>query len=144
VAERRRWDTDERGRGVGDGRRLEPGAAELLGALREPDWVAEQPEAHLLPHLRRACQNSALGLRLDGTRVDPDGAFVVDLHWAGGDRRTLTAAAYALIGAVAESATYVREHHERDTTVYEVGTGMLGPDTTFAPHGHVLVLRVTQ
>jgi hypothetical protein len=146
VADRRRWDNDERGRGVGDGRRLEPGAVELADALREPDWVAEQPEAHLLPHLRRACERGAVGLRLDGTRTEPDGAFVVELHWPGprGDVRSLQAAAYALIGEVAESATYIRQRREAEATVYEVGTGMLAPDTTFAPHGHVLVLRVTQ
>jgi hypothetical protein len=145
VAERGRWDVDERGHGVADGRRLEPGAAELTAALREPDWVAEEPEAHLLPHLRQACE-AGVGLRLDSTRTEPDGAFVVELHWPGprGDIRALQAAAYALIGAVAESATYIRQRQEAGATVYEVGTGMLAPDTSFAPHGHVLVLRVTQ
>ena len=146
MAERRRWDTDERGHGVADGRRLEPGAAELTAALREPDWVAEEPEAHLLPNLRRACERGTVGLRLDGTRTEPDGTFVVELHWPGpqGDVRALQGAVYALIGEVAESATYVRQRRDPDATVYEVGTGMLAPDTSFAPHGHVLVLRVTQ
>ena len=146
MAERRRWDVDERGHGVADGRRLAPGAAELLEALHEPDWVAEQPEAHLLPHLRRACDQGAVGLRLDGTRTEPDGAFVVDLHWSGprDDLRGLRAAAFALIGEVAESATYIRQRDEPGAIVYEVGTGMLAPDTDFASHGHVLILRVTQ
>jgi hypothetical protein len=58
-----RWDDDERGQGVGDGRRLEPGAGELLEALREPGWVAEDGDDHLLPHLRRACERGAVPLR---------------------------------------------------------------------------------
>ena len=29
-----------------------------------------------------------------------------------------------------------------DSLFYEVATGMLGPDTRYVPHGHVLVLRV--
>ena len=146
MAERRRWDTDDRGRGVGDGRRLEPGAADLLDALREPDWVAEQPEVHLLPHLRRACESGGAGLRLDDAHSEPDGAFVVELHWPGprGDLRALRVAAYSLIGEVAESATYIHQRQEADAIVFEVGTGMLAADTDFAPHGHVLVLRVTQ
>jgi hypothetical protein len=141
----RRWDIDERGRGVSDAGALAPGIHELVEALTIADWVAEEPEAHLLPHLRQACE-AGVGLRLDSTRTEPDGAFVVELHWPGprGDIRALQAAAYALVGAVAESATYIRQRQEAGATVYEVGTGMLAPDTSFAPHGHVLVLRVTQ
>jgi hypothetical protein len=29
-----------------------------------------------------------------------------------------------------------------DSLFYEVATGMLSPDTRYAPHGHLLVLRV--
>lgn len=150
-----RWDDDERGHGVADGRRVEPGAGELLEALREPDWVAEGGEDHLLPHLRRACERGAVPLRLDGSYTDPDGAFVVELGWLGRheDVRAVRAAVYALIGEVAESATYIRQRRDEpvgdvdqpiggDSLFYEVATGMLAPDTRFTPHGHVLVLRV--
>jgi hypothetical protein len=51
----RRWDGDERGHGVTDGAALAPGVQRLLTATTQPDWVAEDPDAHLLPHLRRAC-----------------------------------------------------------------------------------------
>lgn len=64
----RRWDLDARGRGIGDGPRLVPGARELLDALARPDWVAEDPDAHLLPHLRRWCASHGhvLLLRVQG------------------------------------------------------------------------------
>jgi hypothetical protein len=66
------------------------------------------------------------------------------------------AAAFALIGAVAESATYVRQRRMAadgssppdvdlpggGEVLFEVATGMLEPDTSFAAHGHVLLLRV--
>ena len=55
---------------------------------------------------------------------------------------SLRTAAFTLVGEVAESATYVRQRRDGDEIVYEVGTGMLAADTEFAPHGHVLVLRV--
>lgn len=150
-----RWDDDERGRGVADGRRIEPGAGELLEALREPDWVAEGGDDHLLPHLRRACERGAVPLRLDGSSTDSDGAFVVDLTWLGrpADVRAVRSAVYSLVGEVAESATYIRQRRDEpvgdvdepiggDSLLYEVATGMLTPDTRFTPHGHVLVLRV--
>jgi hypothetical protein len=151
----RRWDDDERGRGVGDGRRLEPGAGELLEALREPGWVAEDGDDHLLPHLRRACERGAVPLRLEGSSTDSDGAFVIDLGVArpAQDVRAVRRAVYSLIGEVAESATYIRQRRDQpvgdvdqpiggDSLFYEVATGMLAPDTRYAPHGHVLVLRV--
>ena len=79
----RRWDDDERGHGVADGRRVEAGAGELLEALREHDWVAEDGDDHLLPHLRRACERGAVALRLEGASTEADGAFAVELTWLG-------------------------------------------------------------
>ena len=150
-----RWDDDERGHGVADGSRLEPGADELLAALRERDWVSEDADDHLLPYLRRACERGAVPLRLESAATEPDGAFVVELAWLGrpADVRAVRAAVYALIGEVAESATYIRQRREEpvgdvdepiggEGIFYEVATGMLGPDTRYAPHGHVLVMRV--
>lgn len=151
----RRWDGDKHGRGVADASRLEPGAGELLEALREPDWVAEDGHDHLLPHLRRACERGAVPLRLERASTEPDGAFAVDLTWLGRpeDERAVRSAIYALVGEVAESATYIRQRRDEpvgdvdqpiggDTLFYEVATGMLASDTRYASHGHVLVLRV--
>jgi hypothetical protein len=68
----RRWDGDERGDGVADAATFVDGAAELIAAMRRPNWVAEQPEVHLLPHLERACE--PLPLRILAARVMDDGS----------------------------------------------------------------------
>src|SRR5215475_7913809 len=76
-----RWDGDTRSRGVADAAAFAEGAAELVESMRLPDWVAEEPEAHLLPHLRAACDG--LPLELMQTRVLDDGAFEVELNYTG-------------------------------------------------------------
>lgn len=147
-----RWDIDERGAGIGDASALAPGARELLDALTETGWVAEDPDAHLLPHLHRACE--ALPLELDQVATDEAGAYLVSLRWTGacGDARAAREAAFGLIGSIAESATYVRQRRSGagdvdraepgDDVLFEAATGMLGADTAFASHGHVLALRI--
>jgi hypothetical protein len=53
------------------------------------------------------------------------------------------AAMFALLGAIAEPATYVRQRRtDADTTlVFEVVTGIVD-EAPFAPHGHTLRLSV--
>ena len=76
----RRWDGDERGKGVADARNFAPGAASLLDAMQEGTWIAEEPELHLLPHLRHACES--LPFELVAARTADDGSFDVDLRRA--------------------------------------------------------------
>ena len=83
---KRRWDIDEIGHGIASGRAFTPDVQRLEAALELPDWIAEQPEAHLLPHIRQ--------------------------------RR---------IG---------------DSFEYDIATGVLEGDSVFAPHGHLVRLRV--
>jgi hypothetical protein len=137
---RRRWDIDTRGEGVGDGSRLAPGARELVDALETPLWVAEDPHLHLFPHLRRRCEDAAFPLDLEEVAVEDDGTYVVRVRWSGADGRGAQAAVFALLGEIAESATYVRKRRDG---VYEVATGVLEGDSEFAPHGHTLVLHVS-
>jgi hypothetical protein len=131
---------------VANARPLVPGGEELLAAMKEPDWVAEEPEAHLLPHVSRACSAPRSPLTLEDATTAADGALVVSLRWAGGgNRRSVTEAVWALLGSVIETASYVHGPADfgwEDQAVWEVATGMLAPDTTFAPHGHVLRLVV--
>jgi len=67
---------------------------------------------------------------------------VSDRRWDTDERgtgvRDAHAAAYALIAAVAEASTSVREVRPDE---YEVVTGMLPGDGAFATHGHVLRIR---
>jgi hypothetical protein len=134
---RPRWDIDERGRGVASADAYLEHADALRGAMIEPDWVAEDPDHHLLPHVRHFCEGSEV-LRLDGWSIE-DGMLVLDLS---SDRtgRERHQAVYALIGTFAEPATLVRQlRQDRD---YLVVTGVLEGDSVFAPHGHTVLVRV--
>jgi hypothetical protein len=145
-----RWDGDDRGQGVGDATQLVSGASELIAAFRQPTWVAEQPELHLLPHIEAGCERERR-LALTGAYTDGLDGYVVDLEWHGetssvGEAR---AAVFSLIGFFAESATYVRQRRvasDGDGSAmklqFEVGTGELEPDSRFDPHGHVVLINL--
>ncbi|MFI7697418.1 hypothetical protein [Nonomuraea sp. NPDC049480] len=49
----RRWDIDERYTGVSDAAAMLPAVHQLEEAMRGEGWVTEEPDAHLLPALRR-------------------------------------------------------------------------------------------
>jgi len=144
-----RWDGDVRGRGVADAAQLVPGASELVAAFQEPSWVAEQPDAHLRPHVEDWCRRDGR-LALTGASVDARGSYVLELDWhdepAGAGQ--VRAAVFSLIGSFAESATYVRQRRPEydgpsSSLAFEVGTGELAPTAGFDPHGHVVVIHVT-
>jgi hypothetical protein len=146
-----RWDGDDREQGIGDAAQLVPGASELIAAFRQPNWVAEEPELHLLPHIDAWCQQDRR-LALTGARIDPADAYVVDIEWHSesssiGEAR---AAVFSLIGSFAESATYVRQRRIAGSgdsapmkLQFEVGTGELVPDPRFKPHGHVVLINLS-
>jgi hypothetical protein len=147
----RRWDGDERGEGIADARSFVAGAEVLVEAMRTRNWVAEEPEMHLLPHVQRYCES--LPFELIDARVSEDGSFDVDLRWIGETRRIgeVRAAIFALVGSFAEVATYVRQRRsaqmeDGDTTsdfaVFEIVTGS-PEEESFTPHGHTVRLRVT-
>ena len=135
---RRRWDTDERGRGVASAEAYLEHADALRAAMVEPDWVAEEPDMHLLPHVRRFCEASEV-LRLDDWSIE-DGVLVLDLTTATTSWGARREAVHALIGTFAEPATLVRELRQDHDFV--VVTGVLEGDSVFAPHGHTVRLRV--
>ena len=136
---RRRWDGDERGVGIAGGESHAPHARRLLEALEAPDWVAEEPEVHLRPHLEHAALELGFGLRtatLDGA------TYEVRLTWFGEKNRgAIRRAAYQLIGAVAEESTHLLEWVDEDAVVFDVATGIVG-SPYFAPHGHLLRVRI--
>jgi hypothetical protein len=146
-----RWDGDERGQGIGDAAQLVSGAGELIEAFRQPAWVAEQPELHLLPHIEAWCQRDRR-LGLTGANVDGADAYALDFEWHGetGSVGEARAAVFSLIGSFAESATYIRQRRVAGDRAgrpkklqFEVGTGEIGADARFEPHGHVVLINVT-
>lgn len=72
------------------------------------------------------------------------GVYVVVLEWGRPQAhiRDLRADAFALLGSMAESATYVHQSTEGETIIYDVATGMPASDSQFAPDGHAVQLRI--
>ena len=143
----RRWDGDERGDGVADASQFADGATELLAAMRRQNWVAEQPEMHLLPHLERAC--TSLPLEILSARTSDDGSYDVELGWTGDEAGVgvIRAAIFALLGGIAEPASYIRQRKTDASNgsaamlTFEVVTGIVD-EAPFTPHGHALRLSV--
>ncbi len=143
----RRWDDDERGEGVADASQFAEGASELIAAMRRPNWVAEEPELHLLPHLRHACE--VLPLRILDADISDDGAYDVQLCWTGHEVGVgaIRASIFSLLGSIAESSSYIRQRGTSTNDgpngmlTFEVVTGMVD-EMPFKPHGHTLRLSV--
>jgi hypothetical protein len=136
-----RWDGDERGDGVADAAKFVDGTTELIAAMRRLNWVAEQPEVHLLPHLEQACK--ALPLEILAARTMEDGSYEVELGWTGDEPGVgaIRATIFTLLGGIAEPSTYVRQHRTDAALTFEVVTGIVD-DEPFKSHGHTLRLSV--
>jgi hypothetical protein len=137
----RRWDSDERGRGVADARVSLPAIQQLAELAGSENWVAEDPEAHLLPGLRERVGISSLTIA--SVEVDPDGALRVRLaSTTKQSRRELRQSIWSILGGVAELATFVRETRTSDGVSFEIVTGDPRDEGPFATHGHLLRLQV--
>jgi hypothetical protein len=138
-----RWDSDERRRGVGDARASLPAIQELAELAGSDDWVAEDPEAHLLPGLREGLETSSL--TIESFEVEPDGALRVRFASpTRQSRRQLRQSVWSILGGVAELATFVREKRSAEGITFEVVTGNPADQGPFATHGHVIRLVVEQ
>lgn len=140
----RRWDGDTRGAGEGSASGQIPAVHNLMDAMLLPDWVAEEPEAHLLPHIKALCEREGSPLRLVSA-VSEGSVFVVTLEWTrpAANARNITSAAYSLLGTFAEPNTHVREETRSGAIDFEITTGILDADGPFKGHGHVVRLHVT-
>lgn len=137
-----RWSGDTRGYGATSGFSLLPALDALRDAMTQATWIAEEPEAHLLPHIRRACETPGSSWRLVSARTD-EGVLVVSLRHKDSEHLArLRADALALIGSFVEANTFIREWRRGDEAVFEVVTGMLDGDGAFAGHGHLVRLVV--
>ena len=141
----RRWDTDERGHGVGSGDAYSPNVQELADALPGSGWVAEEPEAHLLPHLQAACDEPGSPWAIRSWTFD-DGVFVIDASWSGswGSWAALRGDAFALLGRIAEVTTHIRQRSVEDGFTFEMATGTVADGSPFTPHGHLVRMHVPQ
>ena len=142
-----RWDGDERGEGIADAAHFAAGAVELVEAMQVANWVAEEPDRHLQPHLERACRS--LPLEVEDARSSAEGTFDVSFRWTGEKPSVgeVRAAVFSVVGSFAELATYVRQRgiEETDgdrTFLFEIVTGILDGESRFAPHGHTVRVRV--
>ena len=140
---RRRWDHDERGRGIASGEAFAGHLAELADMMADPGWVAEEPEAHLLPHLAAACSEPGSLLHLDEGRADGE-IFVVELTSTEPKPSVgpLRRAAVALVAAIAEESTHIRQRRDGDVLEFDIATGTAPAEAHFAPHGHLIRLRI--
>jgi hypothetical protein len=140
--ESRRWDGDERGAGIASGQPFAPGVAALQAHLEAEDWVAEDPHAHLLPHIARTCA-AAGDLSVVKTEIGEDGVLDVTLDWQpGDDSPPLRNRVFEVIGSFAESSTHVEQRAADGTVEYDVVTGMLDGQTPFLTHGHLVRFRI--
>lgn len=139
----RRWDTDERGEGVANARTSLPAIEELAQLAARERWVAEDPEAHLLPGLRDRI--AITGLALDEVAVDADGALRLRLTTGTRlSRREIRQSVWSILGGAVEMTTHVRETNHGDTVKFDVVTGMAEDSGQFATHGHTLRVEVVQ
>jgi len=138
-----RWEGEMQGHGDGNGRWIRPEVQHLLNVLLEPDWIAQNPETHLQPHLTGACVAQGSPWTLDAVE-SLDELFVVRVSWERpyGRLRHLRADAFSLIGSIAESTTFVRQSLTNETIEFRITTGMLDDDGPFAGHGHLILLQI--
>jgi hypothetical protein len=111
--------------------------------MGDPVWVTEDPEAHLLPHLVAACSEADAPLRITSVRSEGE-IFVVELETGDGldsigeQRR----AAVALVATIAEESTHIRQRKKNGVIEFDLATGSVASETRFAPHGHLVRLRI--
>jgi hypothetical protein len=119
---------------------------ELADAMAGPTWVAEDPDVHLLPHIRGACHAPGSALTFVSAALQEDGVFVVTLEWQPDDARyhALRSAAFTVIGTISEQLTNVVQREDAgDSVEFDVATGVSDERSVFpSGHGHLVRLRI--
>ena len=137
----KRWDSDERGQGEASAASFTNALRRLADEMSGERWIVEDPQVHLLPHLQEAVVREGSPWRLISAESSADGRYVIDVQWVGDwpSAYDLRTSVFALVGAIAESSTHVRQLSDRE---FEIPTGMLEGDSGWRAHGHVLLLRI--
>ena len=140
MAERRRWDIDDRFVGVADADIASGDLDRLRSMTRVPGWVTEDALAHLGP----SCEAAAAMLDIELVRLEAvDDILEADIRVPDhGEHRAPRIAAYGLIGSFAESSTHVRERRVGGDVILDVVTGVMPGDSAFASHGHLARVRI--
>lgn len=109
-----------------------------------PFWVTEDADAHLLPHLRRMCEQGDVPLELVEAHTEADGTLVVECRLEGDwDGWRAGVAAFALLGRIAEPGTFVEKRETYEVLELDIVTGVVSDEGRYATHGHTLRLHVT-
>jgi hypothetical protein len=134
-----RWEGDETGRGIADGSAFAPDVRRLLDEMARPDWVTEAPEAHLLPHLRAACDAEGAPFSIESAELEGS-VFVVRLRRrSAGSLGETRRDVFALVGEISEPATAVVQREIEGSVAFDVTTGTVTGRTRFDKgHGHLV------
>ena len=115
---------------------LEDFAVEAYGA----GWLTGSADLHLLPKLQAWLEAHA-DWRPVGTQTAGPW-WVIDVEWlSSGRARDRRAAAVALVGSFAESATFIRQGTP-DGFSFDIATGQPDDPDGYAAHGHLVRLRM--
>jgi hypothetical protein len=142
VREMSGWDPEGRAddtyAGIAAGSAMDPQVGMLLAAMKRDGWVTEDPHAHLLPHLRKACEARWL---VTGERLLEDGVYEVEVSLAGEvEGLDVRRAAIRLLSSIAEPVFFVQQS---GPGVFDCVTGVLEDDSPgFRSHGHLIKLIV--
>jgi hypothetical protein len=138
-----RWEGDEIGTGVGDAGDFAPYVRSLLHEMTMADWVTEDPQVHLLPHIEAALQAPGAMFRIVDDVV-LSAVYAITLAWQRDDGTfdDLRRDVFTLVGAVAELATHVQQRVRSDRIEFDVVTGTLEGQSRFRTHGHMLRFKV--
>ena len=140
MAERRRWDTDQRFVGIADAGRASEAIERLWSMTTVEGWVTEDALAHLGP----SCEAAAAMLGIELVRMEVvDAVLEVDIRVPEGrEPRAPRIAAYGLVGSFSEASTHVRETRVDGDVVLDIVTGVMPGEGAFATHGHLARVRI--
>ncbi len=114
----------------------------MLDEMDGDGWLTELPLVHLMPAIAARLARNQGHWRLLDAAADGD-VVRVHVEWTApsGNLRDLRAEVFALLGSIAEGATYVEQRMDGDAVIYDVATGQ--HEDEMRAHGHVVSLRVT-
>ena len=140
---RRRWDTDERGHGIASAESLLSDLDALRTVMARSDWIAEDPEAYLGDHFRRACGREGAPMRLARVASE-DAILILELEAPENlDKPAIRAEVLTILGSFAEASTFIRESDRNGAMVFDAVTGVLDGDGPYAGHGHLVRFLIT-